>query len=132
MYENFSDEDTYELVYDYLSSTDKNIFILSDNLENIISFIIMKNNLCEDSRCFNCNDNICSYIILTCVSQEKRGIGIFKYFLKEVENYLKELNVDCIRLTAVNRSVFNIYRKIGFKSENIEDSTCEFKMIKYL
>ena len=129
MYEGISDEDMSDLVYGNFESSDNNIYILSDEFENIISFIIIKNNICDT--CFNCNI-ICSYIILTCVNMDHRGKGIFKFFLKEIEEYLKHNNINCIRLTAVNKNVFNIYKQLGFQTENKEMYECEYKMIKYL
>lgn len=132
IYDNYSNEDTISLVDDYLLSTDNDIYILSDSENNIISFIIMKNNLCEDNICFNCSTNNCSYLLLTCVKYEYRGRNIFKYFLREIEYYLKETGIDCIRLTAINKKVFNIYKSIGFNTENDDNAICEYKMIKYL
>jgi len=134
MYESYSDADTSELVYDYLASEDNDIYILSDHAKEFVSFIIMKNAHCEASmaNCFNCKEVKCSYIKLTCVRKEKRGMSIFKHFLKGVEDYLKTKDIKCIRLTALNKTVFNIYKKIGFESEISGEDACDFQMIKRL
>ena len=130
MYEGYSNEDTRELTESFLSSGDKKIYILKNVILNkIVSFIAIKD-VCEDS-CFNCSIS-CSYILLTCVGKNYRGKGIFKHFFQGIENYLRENYVNCIRLTAVNRKVFELYLNLGFRPENQGNAICQYKMIKYI
>ena len=131
MFSDTSDEDTADLVDDMMTSGTNNIYIFQNDTTNeIVSFIIMRNNLCETD-CFNCNKS-CSYILLTCVKQDKRGQRIFAYFLTAVEKYLRHEMIECIRLTALNPNVFKVYSKLGFITENPINKTCQYKMIKYL
>lgn len=129
MYPDVDDEMTAELVSDYFDSTENTIYILRKNRE-MAAFIIARNELCEDS-CFDCK-TLCTYILLTCVGTHARGQGVFKRFLLRLEEDLKGQNVECIRLTAVNKTVFRVYSALGFNSENSADPMCEFKMIKHI
>ncbi len=127
MYEDLDDENTADLVKEIFDDATNEIYILSNNGE-VASFIIIKHNYCEHD-CSNCDVN-CAYILLTCTKKEKRGQGIFKKFLNEIAIYLKQNNINCIRLTAINQNVYNIYSKIGFSTEIEGDFTCNYKMIK--
>lgn len=126
MYHGYDPEDTSELVREMLDTTDE-IYILRDNFDEINAFITIKYNYCND--CMHCPLN-CAYILLTCVKKEKRGKKLFASFLRAVEMYLKSNGVTCVRLTAVNNDVYNIYKKLGFNTENKQNYECEYKMIK--
>lgn len=127
MYPGYSAEDTAEIVKDILDNLDE-LYILRDNSNQINAFMIIKYNYCDDI-CMNCSLK-CAYILLTCVKKEKRNQKIFTPFLREIENHLKNNGISCIRLTAVNNKVYNIYKKLGFTTENKENYECEYKMIK--
>jgi hypothetical protein len=130
MYPGLDNQNTSVIVDDIMSADTNDIYILRNDENEIVSFIIMRNNLCEGG-CFNCNKK-CSYILLTCVKEKQRGKRIFSYFLKAVEKYLKTQMIDCIRLTALNPGVFNAYNNLGFITEKQDESLCQYKMIKYL
>ncbi len=131
MYADLDAASTADIVFDYLDSSENNIYIMK-KYGKMVSFVICRNGLCEDKSCFDCSKS-CMYVLLTCVGAASRGQGIFKTFLEELEQRWRAQGVDCVRLTAVNQGVFRLYSKLGFKPEKEDvDATCEYKMIKLL
>jgi ribosomal protein S18 acetylase RimI-like enzyme len=144
----FDNED----VKDLLEDNTNDIYILkktsiNESINEIIGFIIIKNNYCDSSnKCLNCNNNNnnniinCSYILLLCIKENYRKSGLFRLFFYEIEKYVKNNLINCIRLTATNKKTYNTYISLGFKSEseseneseNEVNNLCEYYLIKEL
>jgi GNAT superfamily N-acetyltransferase len=122
-----------ESVSEILSDTGNIICIYTDDDNNeIVGFMILNENSC-DRDCFNCEDK-CMYIKLLCTKESRRGQGIFPKFLEKVKTMVKNKGISCIRLTASKKITFNIYKKVGFRTENEnslvipEHDPCQYKM----
>jgi GNAT superfamily N-acetyltransferase len=120
-------------VSDILSDTGNIICIYTDKDNNeVVGFMILNENSC-DQDCFDCKDK-CMYIKLLCTKESRRGQGIFSSFLKEVKTMVKNKGVSCIRLTASKKTTFNVYKKVGFRTEKEDPSSipehdpCQYKM----
>jgi len=89
----------------------------------------------KDNECFDPNLK-CIYIKLLCLHERERGKKLFKKFYFFVEHFLKKrFNPSCIRLTASDREVYNMYINFGFTTEmktNFTDFSqdCEYSLIK--
>ena len=128
------DEETVE---DYsLRDPDYYKFILLNKKTNkVLGFIICKYTFTIDNECFDPNLK-CIYIKLLCLHERERGKGLFKKFYFFVEKFLKKrFNPSCIRLTASDREVYNMYINFGFSTEmktdfNSSSQDCEYLLIK--
>jgi len=126
-----------ESVEEYsLKDPDYYKFILLNKKTNqVLGFIICKYMFTKDNECFDPNLK-CIYIKLLCLHERERGKKLFKKFYFFVEHFLKKrFNPSCIRLTASDREVYNMYINFGFTTEmktNFTDFSqdCEYSLIK--